>query len=270
MARKRMISPGFWTDEKLGACSRDERLLFMGLISNADDEGRLPGHPAMIKAMVFPYDEDIRFADIGRWLQNLAAKGFIKVYKVGEQQYIWVKNFRKHQFIQKPTTSVLPSPDQGEDTFAPEDKKEKQENDEKDKETIEIESKEKKEKTEDLPALPDYTETERQILGELKAVPGYPFNFEQDLDYIRTLATEFPTVDLLAEAKKWRTYKRDKPLGKKSNPRLQFRNWLEKAAQWQQEKGAKQDGERGKHSGTTSGQKIDLSEFFYRETGEET
>ena len=34
-----MIDPNFWTDEKLGECSIQERLLFMGLISNADDEG---------------------------------------------------------------------------------------------------------------------------------------------------------------------------------------------------------------------------------------
>ena len=59
MARKRMLSPEFWTDEKLGDCTRDERLLFMGLISQADDEGRGQGNPKLVKALVFPYDDDI-------------------------------------------------------------------------------------------------------------------------------------------------------------------------------------------------------------------
>lgn len=256
-----MISPGFWTDEKLGTCSRDERLLFMGLISNADDEGRLPGHPAMVKSMVFPYDEDIRFADIERWLRNLAAKGFIKVYKVGDQHYIWVKNFHKHQWIQKPSASVLPSPDQGEDIFALEGKKEEREDDKKNEEMAE---KKREEKTEDPSALSDYTETERKILFELKAVPGYPFNFEQDLDYIRTLATEFPTVDLLAEAKRWRTYKRDKPLTKKSNARLQFRNWCEIAVRRQQEKGEGINGKPSKRAEKASEPEMDLSEFLWQ------
>ena len=56
-----MIDPGFWIDEKLGTISPLARLLFMGLISNSDDEGRLPGHPALIKSQVFPYDADITY-----------------------------------------------------------------------------------------------------------------------------------------------------------------------------------------------------------------
>lgn len=75
--------------------------------------------------------------------------------------------------------------------------------------------------------LPESTENERAILHELKQVPGYPLDYEKDLALIRELATDFPVVDLLVEAKKWRTYKIDKPLTKKSNPRLQLRNWCE-------------------------------------------
>ena len=74
---------------------------------------------------------------------------------------------------------------------------------------------------------PESTENERAMLHELKQVPGYSLDYEKDLALIRELATDFPTVDLLAEAKKWRTYKVDKPLTKKSNPRLQLRNWCE-------------------------------------------
>ena len=74
---------------------------------------------------------------------------------------------------------------------------------------------------------PESTENERAMLHELKQVPGYPLDYEKDLALIRELATDFPVVDLLVEAKKWRTYKIDKPLTKKSNPRLQLRNWCE-------------------------------------------
>ena len=109
MARKRMIDPGFWTDEKLGMMPRDVRLLFMGLISNADDEGRLSGHPALIRSTVFPYD-DLQIADVEAWLQTLHDSGLITRYVVNEQQYIHVTNFHKHQTIKKSQPSKLPPP----------------------------------------------------------------------------------------------------------------------------------------------------------------
>jgi len=77
------------------------------------------------------------------------------------------------------------------------------------------------------PSPPDVTPTERAVLGELKAVPQYPFDYQKDLEHIRDLATDFPDIDLLQEVKKWRAYKRDRPLEAKSNPRLQLRNWCE-------------------------------------------
>lgn len=108
-----MIDPSFWTDEKLGSCSREERLLFMGLISNADDEGRLPGHPALLKATIFPYDTDVGPGEVAAWLGNLAAKGLVVTYEAGGEAVVWVKNFTKHQTIKKPTPSKLPPPPEG-------------------------------------------------------------------------------------------------------------------------------------------------------------
>ena len=77
---------------------------------------------------------------------------------------------------------------------------------------------------------------ERDILSELWKVENYPADEAKDLELIRTLAEEYPTVELLLEARKWRTYKLDKPLiPGKHNPRSQFRSWIKKAAEWQQE-----------------------------------
>lgn len=84
---------------------------------------------------------------------------------------------------------------------------------------------------------PDMTETESAVLTELHAVQGFPCDTSKDLILIRTLAVEFSGVDLPLEARNWRVYKLDKPLDKKSNPRLQFRHWCEIAAKKQ--KGAK-------------------------------
>lgn len=107
MARKRMISPEFWTDEKIGSLNVEARLLFMGLISNADDEGRLPGNTMLIKSMIFPYD-NYTVTKVEDWLLSLCRLNIIKRYKVDGQTYIQIVNFSKHQTINRPTPSKIP------------------------------------------------------------------------------------------------------------------------------------------------------------------
>ena len=109
MPRKRMIDPSFWTDEKLGECTRDERLLFMGLISNADDEGYGRANPKLLRSSIFPYD-DLRVSDLEKWLSRLGGFGMIALYEVNGQTYYYLPNFTKHQTINKPTPSVFPKP----------------------------------------------------------------------------------------------------------------------------------------------------------------
>ncbi len=109
MARKRMIDPAFWTDEALGACDPTTRLLFMGLISQADDAGRLRGAPALIRSQVFPYD-DMTVADVDTMLDKLHRRRLIVRYGADGQSYIWVRSFEKHQTINRPTESRLPPP----------------------------------------------------------------------------------------------------------------------------------------------------------------
>lgn len=109
MARKRMIAPSFWTDEKTGECSMMERLLFLGLISNADDEGIGRANPKLLKSLIFPYD-DLRISDFEKSLNKLASLKLIKLYQHDEQKYYTVTNFNKHQTINRPTPSELPKP----------------------------------------------------------------------------------------------------------------------------------------------------------------
>lgn len=113
MARKRMIDPNFWIDEKLGTCDPMARFTFMGLISQADDEGRLNGHPALIKSLIFPYDYGITTEQVNEWLSALQTRGLIVRYEVSGQSYISIPNFLKHQTINKPTASKLPAPPDG-------------------------------------------------------------------------------------------------------------------------------------------------------------
>ena len=74
--------------------------------------------------------------------------------------------------------------------------------------------------------IPPASPIELSIMKELKTITGYPFDYTKDLDYIRSMLVDFADLDVMDEVKKWAVYKRDRPLGQKSNPRLQLRNWL--------------------------------------------
>ena len=95
---------------------------------------------------------------------------------------------------------------------------------------------------------PNTTIEERKALNTLSQVENYPFDYEKDLQFIRDLSVEFPEIDICEEIKKWRTYKIDKPLKKKSNPRLQLRNWMAKAVEFLHERSANKNGTAGKYS----------------------
>lgn len=108
MARKRMLDPSFWSDERIGECSIEERLLFMGLISNADDEGYGRANSKLLKSLIFPYD-DFTTGQIESWLGHLAGSDMVILYQYEGQTYYKVKNFLKYQVINKPTKSILPT-----------------------------------------------------------------------------------------------------------------------------------------------------------------
>jgi hypothetical protein len=84
-------------------------LLFIGLISNADDDGRLRGAPSRLAGRIFQYDE-LSPKKIETWLKELESAGRIVRYAVGKERFIWLPGFKKNQVINKYKPSVLPAP----------------------------------------------------------------------------------------------------------------------------------------------------------------
>lgn len=93
MARARNIKPGFFTNDDLAECEPLARILFVGLWTVADREGRLEDKPRKIKAMVLPYDD----ADCDKLLAQLHGKNFITRYAVDGNEFIQINNWKKHQ-----------------------------------------------------------------------------------------------------------------------------------------------------------------------------
>ena len=108
MARSRNIKPGFFGNDLLAEMSPLTRLLFIGLWTIVDREGRMEDRPRKIKANVLPYDD----ADIDSHLLELAKRGFILRYSVDGTRYIQVQNWLKHQQPHiKEVASLIPAPD---------------------------------------------------------------------------------------------------------------------------------------------------------------
>ncbi|CNI29023.1 transposase/IS protein [Yersinia frederiksenii] len=93
MARSRNIKPGFFTNDELAECSPYARLLFAGLWTIADKEGRLDDRPKKIKALVLPFDN----VDCDELLQQLHQHNFITRYLVDGGAYLQINNWKKHQ-----------------------------------------------------------------------------------------------------------------------------------------------------------------------------
>ena len=110
--RIRSIKPDVWDDEALGECSTSARLLFVGLITQADDDGRLPGNPRWIASKVYPYDDDITSADIKGWLAELDGVDVVRLYEAAGKTYISLPAWDSHQTIDKRyyKPSRLPAP----------------------------------------------------------------------------------------------------------------------------------------------------------------
>jgi hypothetical protein len=259
MARARNIKPGFFMDDVLAEIEPLGRILFAGLWCIADREGRLEDRPKRIKAEVLPYDE----CDADDLLEQLNSKGFIIRYEVDGQRYIQVTKFTKHQNphvnekpseIPEPPTSEVVSKDSGASTIQVPESHSTNPADSllliPDSLKRIPDSLIEEASNPNILGPPDATPTERLILHEFKQIKGYPLDVPTDLEHIRSLTVDYPTVDLLDEAKKWRTNKLDKPLKPKSNPRLQFRNWCANAAKWQSER-SERNGQGGRTSGST-------------------
>jgi hypothetical protein len=104
--RIRTLKPEFYGDELVCAISRDARLTTVGLISAADDRGRLEFSVPAIRGFVFPRDK-LSDRHVARWIAEITGIGIAVVYEV-TWPYLWLPNFWKHQVINRPTESVLP------------------------------------------------------------------------------------------------------------------------------------------------------------------
>ncbi len=110
MARKRMIDPEFWTNEGLMGLSYQERLFFLGLICNADDEGFVKANPLFLKAVIFPYDQITPEEMCEMRSRVLDAFDTLNFYEEDGKEYIQIQSWLKFQKLKRPVQSKHPRP----------------------------------------------------------------------------------------------------------------------------------------------------------------
>ncbi len=114
MARTRSIKPSFFKNEYLAECEPMARLLFVGLWTLADSQGRMEFRPLRIKAELFPYDN----CDILGLLKQLADRGFVRAYESGDVKVLEIPTFGEHQRCHPDERDEgLPPPDESAETI---------------------------------------------------------------------------------------------------------------------------------------------------------
>jgi hypothetical protein len=106
MARIRTVKPEFWLDEDLATLPPETRLLALGLLNHADDEGYFKANPALIKAAVFPFNECS--PSIQTMLNQLKKIRYVELGTGSDAKpYGRVRTFSKHQRVNRPYASVI-------------------------------------------------------------------------------------------------------------------------------------------------------------------
>ena len=110
--RIRSIKPEFWTSEDIAELDWPTRLLFIGLWSYVDDNGVGRDNEKLIKADLFPLEEDPRetLATVSRGLQALCDGGQIARYEVAGKHYLYINAWESHQRIDRPNKPRYPLP----------------------------------------------------------------------------------------------------------------------------------------------------------------
>lgn len=109
MPRIRTIKPEMWMSPQVMNLSANARLLFIGLITQADDEGRGSADPRRLKAAIFGGD-DCMAADVTAWLAEIVGQKLATTYDGGEHGELYeLPTWRDHQSIDRPKRSRYPS-----------------------------------------------------------------------------------------------------------------------------------------------------------------
>lgn len=93
----RMVSKSIAHSVQLGAVSIEADYLFSRCIPHLDCEGRMSGHPALVKATACPLRPEITAELIPDLLRQLSGAGLVQWYEADGKQVLAFPGFKNHQ-----------------------------------------------------------------------------------------------------------------------------------------------------------------------------
>lgn len=108
MARKRMLSPDFFTSGPVSALPVTAMITFCGLWCYLDDYGRGEDDAALIKATIWPRRRTHTEGKVVADLDAIDGQHLICRYTVGGVSFLHIPSWTEHQKISHPTPSRIP------------------------------------------------------------------------------------------------------------------------------------------------------------------
>ncbi len=106
----RIVRDVILTSERVAALAWPEEVFYRRLMSIVDDFGRYEAGEQLLRSRCYPLQTDnVRTADISRWMAACQKAGLILGYEVAGKRYLEVLNFGQQQR----TASKFPSPPSG-------------------------------------------------------------------------------------------------------------------------------------------------------------
>lgn len=107
-----MVHTDIWKSKQVARLSLQARLLFIGLITLGDDDGRLRGDPVLLRSEVFPRDESVTVADVRGWLDEVITNELVVRYTIEDEDYLAHPNWTKYQVLRadRKKDSSIPQP----------------------------------------------------------------------------------------------------------------------------------------------------------------
>jgi len=96
MARKRSIDPHIWEDPGFNSLEIPARLIFIGMISNADDEGYIRADAGSIKRLIFGFD-NISKEEVQKYLDQIKKLKTVHFYEIDGEEYAHFVKWSKYQ-----------------------------------------------------------------------------------------------------------------------------------------------------------------------------
>ena len=110
MAR-RMIHTSLWQNEQFAKLSDKAKLLYIGTITIADDDGRLKGNSLILKGQIFPLDEAVTSDQVRKYINECVKVKLVNYYEVNGQYFLEHPNWQKFQTLRsdRKKDSEIPS-----------------------------------------------------------------------------------------------------------------------------------------------------------------